>query len=327
MKAIICPQYGPPEVLRPAEVERPTPRTGQVLVRVVAASINAGDWHLTRGRPLLVRAAFGLLRPKHRVPGTDVAGRVEAVGANATEFQPGDKVFGDLSICGFGSFAEYACADATALAPIPAGIPFEQAAAVPSAGVTALQAVRDMGQLQAGESVLINGAGGGVGSFAVQIARALGAEVTAVCSTRKLELVRSLGPDAIIDYTQHDPTRMGRRFDLVVDAAAHRSITCYARALTPGGRYVLVGGALPPLFQAMLMGPWMSRGRRRFTGMLNRPNRADLDYLAGLLASGQIAPAITARFPLAHAARALRQFESGRPGGKMVLTVADDSGH
>src|SRR5436305_3646774 len=246
MKAIVYHTYGSPDVLKLEEVEKPTPKDNEVLVKVHAASVNAGDWaHLLRGKPFLMRLmGFGLLKPKHQILGTDIAGRVEAVGRNVKQFQPGDEVFGSIR----GGFAEYVCAREDSLVLKPANISFEQAASVPIAAVTALQGLRDKGRIQPGQKVLINGAAGGVGTFAVQIAKSFGAEVTGVCSTRNVDRVRSIGADQVIDYTQEDFTKTGQRYDIILDAVGNHSLLACRRALNPKGIYVAVGGP---------SGPWM----------------------------------------------------------------------
>ena len=227
MKAIVCTKYGPPNVLQLKEVEKPTPKDNEVLVKVHAASVNDWDWGLLRGKPFVNRLLFGLLKPKNKILGSDIAGRVEAVGRNVKQFQPGDEIWGDLSECGFGTFAEYVCVPENALRLKPASMTFEEAAAVPTAAVVALQGLRDKGQIQPGQKVLINGAGGGMGTFAVQIAKSFGAEVTGVCSTRKLDMMRSIGADQVIDYTHKDFTKSGQRYDLILDVVAYRSIFEY----------------------------------------------------------------------------------------------------
>ncbi len=240
MKAIVYEKYGPPEVLQLKEVEKPTPKDDEVLIKVHVASANAAGWHLLRADPFFVRLmGGGLLKPKNKILGADIAGRVEAVGRNVKQFQPGDEVFGDISGCGFGGFAEYVCARENALVLKPASMTFEEAAAIPQAAVLALQGLRDKRQIQPGQKVLINGAGGGVGTFAVQLAKYFGAEVTGVDSTKKLDMLRSIGADHVIDYTQKDYTKSGQCYDLILDVAAHRSIFDYKRALSPEGIYVM----------------------------------------------------------------------------------------
>src|SRR5437867_9331431 len=241
MKAIVNTHYGSPDVLQLKEVEKPAPSDHEVLVKVLAASAAAGDWHLLRAQPFLMRFTSGLLKPKHTILGAAMAGRVEAVGRNVTQFQPGDEVFGDLSACGFGAFAEYVSVPENALALKPTRLTFEEAATVPVSAATALQGLRDKGHIQPGQKVLINGASGGVGTFAVQIAKAFGAEVTGVCSTRNVDMVRSIGADYVIDYMQEDFTKNGRQYDLIIDAVGNLSVSDYKRALSPQGIGVTVG--------------------------------------------------------------------------------------
>jgi NADPH:quinone reductase-like Zn-dependent oxidoreductase len=323
MKAMVCTQYGPPEVLQCKEVDKPAPNDNEVLIHVQAAAVNAGDWHLVRGTPMLVRLMFGLLKPERQILGSDVAGRVEAVGNNVTQFQPGDAVFGDLSACGFGAFAEYVAVPESAVTLKPARMSFEEAAAVPLASVTALQGLRDHGQIQAGQQVLVQGAAGGVGTFAVQIAKSFEAEVTGVCSTRKVEMVRSLGADHVIDYKQEDFTQSGQQYDLILDVAAYRSVSDYQQSLRPGGRYVLVGGATARLFQTMLQGPFLSMtGRKKVGTMLAKPNQADLVFMRELLEAGKVRPVIDRTYPFRQVATALRYLEEGHSQGKVVITVA-----
>jgi len=324
MKAIVYTEYGAPlDVLRLKEVEKPTPRDHEVLINVHAASVNAADWRLVRADPFLARFATGLLKPKHTIPGADVAGRVEAVGRSVTQFRPGDEVFGDLSACGWGAFAEYVCADENALVLKPADMTFEQAAAVPLAAVTAFQGLRDQGQIKAGQKVLINGASGGVGTFAVQLAKSFGAEVTGVCSTGKVDMVRSLGADHVVDYTREDFTKTAQRYDLILAANGDRSIFDYQRALSPGGSYVTTGGSMTQLFQAMLLGPLMSMtGGKKMGNMLARPDQKDLTFINELLESGQVAPVIDRRYPLSEVPEAVRYLEDGHAKGKVVITVA-----
>ena len=259
MKAIVYRKYGSPDVLRLENVDKPVPKDDEVLVRVQATSLNAYDWHLLRAKPFLVRLmGGGLFKPKNTIPGADIAGRVEAIGRSVKQFKPGDEVFGDIAMSGSGGCAEYASAPESRLAPKPAKLSFEQAAAVPMAAVTALQGLRNIGGIQPGQKVLIHGAAGGVGTFAVQLAKAFGAEVTAVCRTDKMDMVRSLGADQVIDYTREDFTRSGRRYDLILGVNGYHPLSAYKRALTPKGRYVMAGGSTAQIFQAMLLGPWMS---------------------------------------------------------------------
>ena len=321
MKAIVYTEYGSPDVLALKEVVKPTPGEEEALVKVYAVSVNAADLHLLRADPFLIRLSSGLLKPKNKILGSDIAGRVEAIGRNVRQFKPGDEVFGDISAGGWGGFAEYVCAHEDALVLKPAKLSFEEAAAIPMAAVTALQGLRK-GQLQPGQKVLINGASGGVGMFAVQIAKALGAEVTAVCSTRHLDIVRSIGADHMIDYTREDFTRNGKRYDLILAANGARSISDYQRALGPEGTYVMSGGAMSQMMQAMLIGPWMSRNGQKMGNLAAKPNKDDLAFIKGLLESGKIKPVIDRCYPLREVPEALRYLEEGHAHGKIVITVA-----
>ena len=322
MHAVVQSVYGGPEVLELAEVDKPTPGDEEALVRVVAASVGAGDWHLMRGTPFLIRLVYGgYRRPKFQTPGVDIAGRIESVGADVTTFQPGDEVIADLSEHGFGGFAEYVCVPATALVSKPAKVSFEAAAASPTSGVAALQALRDAGRLRAGEHVLVNGASGGVGTFAVQIAKHLGAEVTAVCSTAKMEMVRSIGADHVIDYTETDVTTAGTQYDLILDTAGSHSLRAYRRALTPTGRYVMVGGPTGRFLTALALGPVLSMtGEQELGGFSLEVNSDDLASVAGLLESGDVTPVIDRRYELREVPEAIRYLEDGRATGKVVIT-------
>jgi len=322
MKAVLCRKYGPPETLELVEVPDPDPGDGEVRVRVEAAAVNAGDWHLVRADPFLVRLFFGLRRPKHPIPGSDVAGRVEAVGPGVRDLKPGDAVFGDLSGSGFGAFAEVACAPESALVRKPDGLSFEEAAAVPVSAVTALQGLRDKGKLRPGGKVLIHGASGGVGAFAVQIAKALGAEVTGVCSSRSVDLVRTLGADRVLDYTREDFAAAGARYDLILGVGGRRSILDYRRALSPGGTYVQVGGDMAQFTQVVLFGPWLSMaGTKRLVNLTAGAKAGDLRFVRDLLEAGKVKPVIDRRFPLAEVPEAIRYLETGHPRGKVVITV------
>jgi NADPH:quinone reductase-like Zn-dependent oxidoreductase len=325
MKAIVYTEYGPPDVLQLKEVGKPTPRDNEVLIRVHAASINSWDWDLLRGE-FLNRLIFrGLLRPKLKILGCDVAGRVDAVGGNVTQFQPGDEVFGDLCGCGWGGFAEYVCARENALTLKPASMTFEEVAAVPQAAAMALQGLRDKGQIQPGQNVLINGAGGGVGTFAVQIAKSFGAEVTGVDSTGKLDMVRSIGADQVIDYTQEDFTKNEQRYDLILDVAAYRSISDYKRALSPKGIYVMVGGSMARILQAVFLGPWISMtGSKKMCILAAEPNKG-LTFMKELFEAGKVVPVIDRRYPLGEVAEALRYFGEGYAQGKVVITPKEKS--
>ncbi|MFC2048368.1 NAD(P)-dependent alcohol dehydrogenase [Chloroflexota bacterium] len=320
MKAIVYTKYGSPDVLELKEVAKPTPKDDEVLIKVHAASVNDWDWGLLRGKPFVNRLLFGLLKPK-RILGCDIAGRVEAVGRNAKQLQPGDEVFGDISGCGWGGFAEYVCARDNALVLKPSSMTFEEAAAVPQAALLALQGLRDKGQIQPGQKVLINGAGGGAGTFAVQIAKSFGAEVTGVDSTSKLDMMRSIGADQVVDYTQEDFTQNGQRYDLILDMAAYHSIFDYKRALSPKGIYVMVGGSMARFFQVMFLGPWISMtGSKKIGVLMHKPNK-DLAFLKELLEAGKVVPVIDRRYPLSEVAEALRYFGEGHAQGKVVITL------
>lgn len=327
MKAIVYTRYGPPEVLRLADVPKPAPRDHEVLVKIHAASVNMYDWHLlTADIPLVRLMGGGLLRPKVAIPGEDIAGRIEAVGGNVKQYRPGDEVFGDLAAYGSGGFAEYVAVPERALALKPATLSFEEAAAVPMAAVTALQGLRDAGRIRAGQKVLINGASGGVGTFALQIAKAFGAEVTAVCSTRNLELARSLGADRVIDYTQEDFTRTGQTYDLILAANGYHPLAAYKRALAPQGIYVMAGGKPGQIFEAMLLGRWLSEtGGRKLGGFTARANQGDLVALTELLEARKIVPVIDRRYPLSETTEALRYLGAGHARGKVVITVEQSS--
>jgi NADPH:quinone reductase-like Zn-dependent oxidoreductase len=321
MKAIANHEYGPPEDLELREIDKPELDVDAVLVRVRASSVNPADWHIMRGLPYLVRLSEGLRRPRRSVPGVDLAGEVEAVGESVTEFQPGDEVFGGRN----GAFAEYVRGAERNFVPKPAGLTFEQAAAVPIAGCSALQALRDRGDLQPGQRVLINGAAGGVGTFAVQIAKAFGAHVTGVCSTRNVELVRSIGADEVIDYTAADFAGSGRRYDLIVDAVGNRSLGDCRRALTPKGTLVLVGGGggrwLGPLalpLRAAVMSRFVSQRLRPFLAQIKKP---DLVVLKELIEAGKVTPVIDRTYPLSDTPEAIRYLEAGHARGKVVITV------
>jgi NADPH:quinone reductase-like Zn-dependent oxidoreductase len=323
MKAIVCTKYGPPDVLQLKEVEKPAPSDDEVLIKVHAASVNAADWHLLTADLFLVRImGQGLLTPKNTILGADIAGRVEAVGRNVTQFLPGDEVFGDLSACGRGGFAEYVCASETELVVKPTSLSFEEAAAVPMAAVTALQGLRDKGQIQSSQKVLIHGASGGVGTFAVQIAKAFGAQVTAVCSTRNVDMARALGADHVIDYTQADFTKNGQQYDLILAVNGYHPIVAYRHALNPKGVYVMTGGSGAQLFQAMLLGPVISMtGSKKMGNLLAKPNQKDLVYVKELLEAGTVKPVIERRYPLREVAKALRYLGEGHAQGKVVIMV------
>ncbi len=326
MKAIVYHKYGPPDVLELQEIEKPTVKEGEVLVKVHAASVNPLDWHILRATPFFARAATGLLKPKRKILGADLAGRVEAVGRNVNQFQPGDEVFGDtFGRLGLGAFAEYVCVPENGLVLRPTSTTFEEAAAVPVAALTALQGLRDKGQIQSGQKVLINGASGGVGTFAVQIAKSFGAEVTGVCSTRNLDMVRSIGADHVIDYTQEDFTKDGQTYDLIYCAVGNRSAADYKRALNSNGICVVAGFTTMShmLFQVLLLGAWISMTGSKKIGAMGTviPNKEDLVFIKELLEAGKVVPVIDRRYPLSETAEAIRYLEKGHARGKVVITV------
>lgn len=320
MKAMIYTQYGSPDVIQFKEVEKPTPKDNEVLIKVHAASVNAGDLHYLRGMPWLFRLAAGLLKPKNIFLGADVAGRVEAVGKNVTQFQLGDEVFGDLSACGRGSLAEYVCASETAVVLKPADLSFEEAAAIPVAAVTALHGLQSRVQIQPGQKVLINGASGGVGTFAVQIAKVFGAEVTAVCSTRNLDRMRSIGADHVIDYTQEDFTRNGEIYDVIIDTVfGQASFDRCKQALQPKGLYVPVAGGPKEMMQML----WTSlRGGKKVIAGPVSESKDDLVFLSELAEAGKLSVVIDRCYPLEQIAEAHRYVETGRKRGSVVITVA-----
>ena len=322
MKAIVYTTYGPPAVLQLREVAKPVPEDNQVLVKVLAASANALDFRRFEKASLLGRFLDGvLLKAINTVIGADIAGRIEAVGAAVTQFRPGDEVFGQ-SKGARGAFAEYARADENQLALKPAGLSFEQAAAAPVAATTALQGLRDHGQIQPGQKVLIHGTSGGVGTFAVQLAKSFGAEVTAMCSTRNLEAAHQIGADHVIDYTREDFTRHEQRYDLVVAVNGNRPLRDYLRALNPGGIYVALGGSLSQFFQGVLLGPLVSRlGRKKVRSFIAKMNQADLLLLKELLEAGKVVPVIEKCYPLSETAEAIRYLAKGHARGKVVITV------
>jgi len=322
MKAIVCTKYGSPDVLQLKEVAKPTPKDDEVLVKVHAASVNAADLETLRGT---WSARFGgPLKPMYKILGSDLAGRVEAVGRNVKQFQSGDEIWGDLSFpYGFGTFAEYVCASEIALAPKPASMTFEEASTYPQSAIISLQSLRDKGQIQPGQKVLINGAGGGMGTFAVQIAKYYGAEVTGVDNTRKLDMLRSIGADHVIDYTQEDYTKSGQRYDLILDVVAYRSIFDYRRALSPEGIFLIVGGSLATFLQVVLLGALISRiGSKKMGLNAYEPNkREDLAFLTELFEGGKVVPVIDRRYPLSEVPEALRYLEEGHARGKIVISM------
>ena len=326
MKAIVCTGYGSPDVLKLKEVPKPVPKEDEVLVKVHAASVNAADVEIMRG---MWAARFGgPLRPQHKIPGSDLAGRVEAVGTNVKQFQPGDDVWGDLSFpYGYGTFAEYVSVSEGALTLKPASMTFEEASTYPQSALISLQTLRDKGHIQPGQKVLINGAGGGMGTFAVQLAKYYGAEVTGVDSASKLEMLRSIGADHVIDYAQEDYTKSGQRYDLIVDVVAYRSVFDYRRALSPEGIFLIVGGSLTTFLQVLILGALISRMGSKKLGLnaYDANNKEDLACLAELFEADKVVPVIDRRYPLSEVPEALRYLEEGHVLGKVVITVEHDN--
>jgi NADPH:quinone reductase-like Zn-dependent oxidoreductase len=322
MKAIVYTEYGSLDVLKLEDVDKPTPKENEVLIKIHATTVTPGDVIVVRGVPFAVRFWSGLLKPKHKIPGKEMAGRVEAIGGKVTQFQPGEEVFGDLSVCGLGAFAEYVCVPENAIALKPANFTFEQSAAVPESSVVALQGLRDKGKIQPGQKVLINGASGGIGSFAVQIAKSFGAEVTAVCSPRNLAMASSIGADHVIDYTQEDFTQNGQHYDLILAANGNHSLSDYRRALTSKGIYVGSGGSMAQTFQGMFLGPIYSMtGSQTMGNMLVKPNQKDLVFIKELAEAGKVVPVIDRHYPLSEVPQALRYLEEGHARGKVVITI------
>lgn len=321
MRAMVYNKYGTRDIMNLKEVEMPAPKSNEVLVKVHAVSVNSWDWDLLRGKPFLARLG-GLLKPKYEILGADIAGIVEAVGSDVNNLHIGDEVFGDISWCGWGGFAEYVCVHEDALSLKPAGMTFEEAAAMPQAGILALQGLRDKGGIQPGQKILINGAGGGVGTFALQIAKLYEAEVTCVDNTKKLVMLKSLGADHVIDYTQEDFAKNGQSYDLILDVVGNRSISTYKRALNPNGSYVMVGGSLSLILQLLLLGPRISKAEGKKLGILvHRPNKKDQDFLKELFLAGKMVPVIDKRYSLEQAEEAIRYLGEGRAKGKVVVCV------
>ena len=321
MKAIVYYNYGSPDVLKCEEIEKPTAGDNEVLIRVRAASVNPFDWHFMRGTPYMVRIQAGLRKPKDKRLGVDVAGQVEAVGRNVTQFRPGDEVFGACR----GAFAEYACASESALVMKPDNVTFEQAASAPVAAFTALQGLRDKGQIQPGQKVLINGAAGGVGTFAVQIAKWFGADVTGVCSTRNADMVRSIGADRVIDYTQEDFAKSGQRYDLFFDCVGNHSLLACRRVLNPKGIYIVVGGPdgrwlgpLARMIKTLVLSRFVSQNLVMF---LARRSKEDLTIMHELMKAGKVTPVIDKRYKLSEVPEAIRYLEEGHARGKVVITL------
>ena len=322
MKAIVNTRYGSPDVMQLQEVPKPVAKDNEVLVKIHATSVNAADWHLLRASPFLVRLEMGLFKLKYATLGADIAGRVEAIGKDVKRFKVGDAVFGDISGAGWGGFAEYVAVPETVLAHKSGKLSFEEAAAMGMAAVTALQGLRDKGQVQAGQKVIINGASGGVGTFAVQLAKAFGAEVTGVCSTGKVEMVRSLGADHVIDYKRENFTESGKQYDLIIAANGSYPIRAYKRALTPQGRYVVTGGEMSQIFGVMILGSLYSKkGGQQFGNLMAKPNADDLVFLNTLVEAGKVRPVMDRCYPLEQTPDALRYVEAGHAQGKVVVTM------
>jgi NADPH:quinone reductase-like Zn-dependent oxidoreductase len=318
MKAVVYHKYGSPSHLKLVDIPKPVPGDHEVLIKICAASVNSWDWDLLRGRPFAVRLDGGLFKPK-RILGCDVAGRIEAVGQKVQDWKPGDEVFGDISGSGWGGFAEFVCAPAKILAERPENMTFQQAAALPQAGILALQGLRK-GQLTSGQHILINGAGGGVGTIALQIARAKGTEVTCVDSAEKMEFLRSLGADHVIDYRQTDFTENGKRYDLILDVMAYHSLGDYARALRPGGRFVMAGGSMRLIAKVFFLGRFVSRSKKLCI-LVHRPNRQDLEELGSLFQAGTITPVIDKQYSLEEVPEALAYLGGGHSRGKLVINI------
>jgi NADPH:quinone reductase-like Zn-dependent oxidoreductase len=324
MKAIVLSRYGSPDDLRLEDISRPEPSEGEVLVRVHYSSVNDWDWSLLRGKPYLYRlliGLYGLLKPKVAVMGAEVAGIVEACGRNTSGFQPGDRVFGDVSMAGFGGFAEYVAVDENALGPVPAEMTFEQAVALPHAGMLAVQGLIDIGQIRESEKILINGAGGGVGIIAVQIAKQYGCEVTGVDSAAKLDALKSVGFDHVLDYRQTDFTSTGEQYDLILDTKTTRSPFRHLRALNTGGRYVTVGGDVPRILQTLMMGPLIARFSSKSARLVALKTNKDLDYLNQMFDQGGMKFVIDGPYPLSELPKAMRRFGQARHIGKIVIRV------
>lgn len=324
MKAIVFSQYGKQDVLQLSEVEKPAPDDDELLIKVYATSVNDWDWGLMQGKPFVIRLMFGLRKPKIHIPGVDVAGRVEAVGKNVTKFQPGYEVYGDLSENGFGSFAEYVCAPEAALSRKPATMTFEEAAAIPHAGMLAKQGLLDKGQIQSGQTILINGAGGGVGTLGIQIASLYDVEVTGVDSSDKFEMLRALGYHRVIDYRQTDFTSEKERYDLILDVKTNRPISRYAGSLRKGGRYVTVGGSMPRLLQAVVSAPWFSLLNKKSIQVLALKPNNDLSYMNELFEAGKLQPIIDGPYSLGELPELIQYFGQGKHKGKIVISVTGE---
>jgi len=321
MRAIAYRKYGLPDVLELRQIEKPTPKDNEILLKVHAVSLNASDWEFLTATPAYIRT-IGFFKPKYSILGSDVAGLVETVGKGVEAFKPGDAVFGDTLMHGMGGFAEYVCVPEDALVSKPASLSFEEASTLPQSGGVALQGLRDKGEIQPGYKVLINGAGGGSGTFSIQIAKVFGAEVTGVDGTEKLDVMRSVGADHVVDYTQEDFTKIGQRYDLILDLVAHRSIFDLKRALSSGGIYVLVGGSVPRILQTVLLGPLISKmGSKKMGMLLHRQNTKDLKFILELIRSKKVVPVIDRTYALHDVPEALRYLGEGHAKGKVVITL------
>jgi NADPH:quinone reductase-like Zn-dependent oxidoreductase len=322
MKAVVMERYGTPDVLQLRDVAKPTPKADEVLVRVHAASVNDWDWGMLQGTPFMNRILNGLFTPKVRIIGGDIAGRVEAVGEDVQAFRPGDEVYGDLCMSGFGAFAEYACAPEAGLALKPPSMTFEQAAAIPQAGTLAVQGLIDVGRIRSGQGLLLNGAGGGVGTFALQMAKLYDVEVTVVDKAGKLDMLRAMGADHVIDYLKEDFTRGGKCYDLILDVKTNRSPLAYTRALNPYGTYATVGGNTLRLLQALVMGPLISRLSNKHVRIVTLKPNKDLAYMNELFEAGRLVPVIDGPYKLANVPDAFRLFGTGDYKGKIIITMA-----
>ena len=325
MKAIIITKYGLPNVLQLTELTKPSPKDDEVLVKIHAVSINDWDWGLMRGKPFVTRMLSGLFKPGIKIPGVDIAGQIEEIGSNIKKFQPGDDVFGDISESGFGGFAQYVCVKEKSIALKPADMPFSDAAAIPHASMLAIQGLIDAGKLKPGQKLLINGAGGGVGSFGVQIAKDIGVEVTGVDGTEKLDMMRDLGFDHVIDYKQEDFTKNGQLYDLILDAKTNRPFFHYTRALSPGGAYVTVGGSMPLIFQMLIMAPFISMIRKKKMSIVTLKPNKDLDYFNEIYQAGKIKPVIDGPYKLSETPEAFKLFGTGSHKGKIVISIESDA--
>ncbi len=324
MKAIVYHEYGSPDVLKLEDVQKPTPADNQLLIKVYAVSINRSDWEGLTGKPLYARTG-GLLKPRDKILGSDIAGVVEAVGKDVRLFKPGDEVFGLMMNYG-GGFSEYVCKSEKALALKPAGMTFEEAAAIPQAAFIALQGIREKGHVQAGQKVLINGAGGGAGTFAIQLAKLAGAEVTGVDNTEKLDLMKSLGADHVIDYTREDFTKNGQQYDLILDVIAYRSVFAYQRALKPNGNYFVAGGSVFTMFQILLLGPWIRRTTsKNIRVLMVQTDSKDLVYITELIEARKLVTVIDKRYSFSETPEALRYLGEGHAKGKVVITVRSEN--